>query len=403
MSTEIKAPVLPESIADATIVKWHKKVGEAVKRDENLVDLETDKVVLEVPAPADGILEKIVANEGARVKTGELLATLSTGAAQIKIEKPAEKVAEKPIVKPAEKSSPFAVLADKVAPAAAPAPTPAPAPASLPGVGDLSPSQRRKAAEQGIDITKAKEAVKVELAPTKSSGAREEQRVPMTRLRQRIAERLMSAKQNTAMLTTFNEVNLREVNKLRERYKDAFEKKHGVRLGYMSFFTHAVVQALKRFPDVNASLDGTDIVYHNYFDIGVAVSTERGLVVPVIRDADQLSFAQIEKAVKAYADKARNNQITLEDMTGGTFTITNGGAFGSLLSTPILNPPQSAILGMHNIVERPIAEDGQVVIRPMMYLAVSYDHRIIDGRQSVLFLKAIKEFLEAPGQALLDL
>ncbi len=389
MSIEIKVPNLPESVADATIAKWHKKVGDAVKRDENLVDLETDKVVLEVPAPADGVLEKIVIAEGATVTSGTVLATIAAGA---------------------------------VAAPAAPAVTTTPAATKAAEADDVGPAVRRLVAEHNIDVSKVKgtgknsrvtvEDVEAYLkadpkaAPAvavTATGPRSEQRVPMPRLRQRIAERLLAATQTTAMLTTFNEVNLKEVNKLRDRYKDQFEKVNGIRLGYMSFFTRAAVEALKRFPDVNASIDGNDFVYHGFYDIGVAVSTDRGLVVPVLRDADKLSFAAIEKNIKAYADKARNGQLSLEEMTGGTFTITNGGAFGSLLSTPILNPPQSAILGMHGIVERPIAENGEVVIRPMMYLALSYDHRIIDGKQSVLFLKTIKELLEDPARLLLDL
>jgi 2-oxoglutarate dehydrogenase E2 component (dihydrolipoamide succinyltransferase) len=389
MSIEIKVPVLPESVADAIVSKWHKKAGDFVKRDENLVDLETDKIVLEVPAPADGVLEKIEFAEGSNVKTGQILAFLKEGSLGATV---------------TTGEAPKAVETSAAS-------------------EDLSPSLRRFATENNIDLTKVKAtgekgritkedlerslkgslATGATAAPVIAAGAREEQRVPMTRLRQRIAERLLQASQTTAMLTTFNEVNLQAVNTVRNRYKDQFEKKHGARLGYMSFFTHAAVQALKKFPDVNASIDGTDIVYHNYFDVGIAVSTERGLVVPVMRDVEKMGFADIEKTIKGFADKARNNQITLDDMTGGTFTITNGGAFGSLLSTPILNPPQSAILGMHNIVERPIAEEGQVVIRPMMYIALSYDHRIIDGKQSVLFLKTIKEILESPGQLLLDL
>lgn len=391
MSIEIKAPVLPESVADATVIKWHKKAGDPVKRDENLVDLETDKVVLEVAATADGVLTTITAAEGARVKTGELLGTLTEGAA-------------------ANSSKP------------------APAPVASPVEPPLSPSVRRAVAEHQVDVSTlsgtgkdgrlTKADVTASLTPAaptpvpvqqavipafNPTGERQERRVPMSRLRQRIAERLLQATQTTAMLTTFNEVNLKEINVLRERYKEKFEKQHGVRLGYMSFFTRAAVEALKRFPEVNACLDGDEIVYHDYYDVGIAVSTDRGLIVPVLRNADRLSFAQTESAIKQFAEKARQNQISLEDMTGGTFTITNGGAFGSLLSTPILNPPQSAILGMHGIQDRPVAEQGQVVIRPMMYLALSYDHRIIDGKQSVLFLKTIKELLEEPAQLLLGL
>ncbi len=398
MSIEIKTPPLPESVADATIAKWHKKAGDAVKRDENLVDLETDKVVLEVPAPADGVLEKIVAAEGAKVTTGMLIAVIKEGAAAASA--PAAK-AEAPVASTSSSAS-----------------------------DDVGPAVRRLVAEHNIDVSKVKGSgkngrvtaedveafikaggakaaapVAAKAVPTVAiaAGPRSEQRVPMPRLRQRIAERLLAAKRDTAMLTTFNEVNLKAVNELRDRYKDQFEKQNGIRLGYMSFFTRAAVEALKRFPDVNASIDGEDIVYHGYYDVGVAVSTDRGLVVPVIRDADKLSLADMEKAVKNYADKARNGQLTLEEMTGGTFTITNGGAFGSLLSTPILNPPQSAILGMHGIQKRPIVENDQIVIRPMMYLALSYDHRIIDGKQSVLFLKTIKELLEDPARIILDL
>jgi 2-oxoglutarate dehydrogenase E2 component (dihydrolipoamide succinyltransferase) len=393
MTIEIKVPGLPESVADATISAWHKKPGDAVKRDENLVDLETDKVVLEVPAPADGILQEIKKEVGSVVKSDELIAILQAGAvaqaAPAKKEETASAKKEES-VSTATKSS---------------------------GNADVSmgPGARRAAAELNVqaanitgtgkdgrvtreDVTNASKAP-VTAVP---AGERIEKRVPMTRLRARIAERLLEAQHNAAILTTFNEVNLKGVMELRARYKDAFEKKHGVRLGFMSFFTRAVVEALKQFPAVNASIDGNDVVYHGYCDIGIAVSTERGLVVPIIRNAEQLGFADIERAVAAYGKKARDAQITMEDMTGGTFTITNGGVFGSLLATPIINPPQSAILGMHKIQERPVVEDGQIVIRPMMYLALSYDHRIIDGKESVGFLVAVKEFLEYPARLLLD-
>tara|TARA_R110000868_G_scaffold410505_1_gene698722 strand:+ start:9868 stop:11043 length:1176 start_codon:yes stop_codon:yes gene_type:complete len=391
MSIEIKVPVLPESVADATIAAWHKQPGDAVSRDENIVDLETDKVVLEVPSPIDGVIEEIIIAEGETVTTGTLIAKIKEGAAV----------------------APAAVKTETVASTAAAT------------ADDVSPAVRRLVQEHGIDISKVsgtgkggrvtKEDVEAFMkggsapapvaaaAPVVAAGLREEKRVPMTRMRQRIAERLLEVKQNTAMLTTFNEVNLAAVNVLRKKYKESFEKQHGVKLGFMSFFTKASVEALKRFPEVNASIDGTDVVYHNFCDVGIAVSTDRGLVVPVLRNAEGMSFADVEKGIKGYAEKARTNSISLDDMTGGTFTITNGGGFGSLLSTPIINPPQSAILGMHGIQERPVAENGEVVIRPMMYLALSYDHRVIDGKQSVLFLRTIKELLEDPARLLLDL
>ena len=390
MSIEIKVPVLPESVADATIAAWHKQPGDAVSRDENIVDLETDKVVLEVPSPIDGVIEEIIIAEGETVTTGTLIAKIKEGAA----------------------AAPAAVKTETVASTAAAT------------ADDVSPAVRRLVQEHGIDISKVsgtgkggrvtKEDVEAFMkgrsapasaaaAPLVAAGPREEKRVPMTRMRQRIAERLLEVKQSTAMLTTFNEVNLAAVNVLRKKYKESFEKQHGVKLGFMSFFTKASVEALKRFPEVNASIDGTDVVYHNFCDVGIAVSTDRGLVVPVLRNAEAMSFADVEKGIKGYAEKARTNSISLDDMTGGTFTITNGGGFGSLLSTPIINPPQSAILGMHGIQERPVAENGEVVIRPMMYLALSYDHRVIDGKQSVLFLRTIKELLEDPARLLLDL
>lgn len=393
MSIEIKVPALPESVADATVAKWYKKAGDAVKRDETIVDLETDKVMLEVPALADGILEKINKAEGSVVKAGELLGTLgaSTGAA-------AAKTAS--------------------APAATPAPvaSAAPAPSAAAAAPALSPSVRRTVAEHEVDVTQVRGTGKegritkedvLGFVQTTAGGtlqsARPEKRVPMTRLRARIAERLVAAQHTAAMLTTFNEVNMKPISDMRAKYKESFEKTHGIKLGFMSFFVKAAVEALKRFPAVNASIDGNDVIYHGYFDIGIAVSTPRGLVVPVLRDADKMSMAQIEKAIAEYAVKARDAKLSLEEMTGGTFTITNGGIFGSMLSTPILNPPQSAILGMHNIVERPVVEQGQIVIRPVMYLALSYDHRIIDGRESVSFLVTIKQLLEDPARLLLEL
>jgi 2-oxoglutarate dehydrogenase E2 component (dihydrolipoamide succinyltransferase) len=390
MTTEIKVPVLPESVADATILEWHVKVGEQVAADESLVDLETDKVVLEVPAPADGVLKEIKQEVGAVVKTDELLAIFEAGAiaSTPAEEKPAaEKSAEAPEAKPAASAAAPAVSQPSVSAAET----------------SFSPSKRRDAAAQGLSPDQLSDRQEQNVAIGQAMGAREEKRVPMTRLRKRIAERLLNAKNSTAMLTTFNEVDMSAVMNMRKRYKDLFEKTHNTRLGFMSFFTKACVECLKRFPDVNASIDGEDIVYHNYFDIGIAVSTERGLVVPVLRDVDQMSMADVEKQIRDFAARGRDNKLTLDDMTGGNFTITNGGTFGSMLSTPILNPPQSAILGMHNIVERPVAVNGEVVIRPIMYLALSYDHRIVDGKDSVQFLVTIKQLLESPEKFLLDL
>jgi len=402
MSIEIKVPMLPESVADATIVTWHKKAGDMVKRDENIVDLETDKVVLEVPAPDDGVLGEILKKEGAVVKAGEILATINKDAS-MKTEK---------------------TVAPAAAEEAAPAKKSAPSETENTAAG---PAARRTAAEQGVPLegiqgsgksgrvtredvlgkTQSPAAMPTSQPATMPSmgtqqGDRIEKRVPMTRLRAIIAKRLVEVQHTAAILTTFNEVNLHKVMELRAKYKETFEKRHGTRLGFMSFFTKAVIEALKRYPAVNASIDGNDVVYHNYFDIGIAVSTERGLVVPIIRDADKLGFAEIEKTIANYGRKAKENQIAIEDMTGGTFTITNGGVFGSLLNMPIINPPQSAILGMNTIQERPIAENGQIVIRPMMYIALSYDHRIIDGKESVGFLKTIKELLEEPARLLID-
>jgi 2-oxoglutarate dehydrogenase E2 component (dihydrolipoamide succinyltransferase) len=392
MTTEIKVPKLPESVADATLVTWHKKAGDTVKRDENLADLETDKVVLEVPAPADGVLKEIRMPAGSTVTSDQLLALFEAGAVG-------------------------AAPAAKAATAAA-APAAAPAAASTAGAEKLSPAVRRVVEEKGIDPSSVAGTGKdgrllksdAMAAPAKPAwvpvaalpaGARVERRVPMTRLRTRIAERLVQAQSTAALLSTFNEVDLTAVQDLRARHKDSFEKAHGVKLGFSSFFVRATVEALKKYPVINASVEGNDILYHEYYDIGVAVSTERGLVVPVLRDADQLSFAGIEKGVSDFAARARANQLTMDDLTGGTFSITNGGVFGSLLSTPIVNAPQSAILGMHKIQERPVALKGQVVIRPMMYLALSYDHRIIDGKEAVQFLVSIKDALEDPGRLLI--
>jgi len=402
MSTEIKVPVLPESVADATILAWQKNPGDAVKRDEVLVEVETDKVVLEVPAPADGVLTTVVAAEGATVVANEILGTMEAGAAA-------------------------------AAPAAAPAAAAnTAAPAGDTTGGPASPSVRHMMSEHGVDrdqvagsgkggrITKddvsahvagsSSGSITPTAAPAASTtgitsapmGEREERRVPMTRLRKRIAERLLEASQSTAMLTTFNEVDMQPIKDLRSTYKDSFEKTHGVRLGFMSIFVKAATEALKRFPDINASIDGDEVVYHGFCDIGIAVSSDRGLVVPVLRDTELLSLAAIEKQIGEYAGRAKEGKLGLDDLTGGTFTITNGGVFGSLMSTPILNPPQSAILGMHTIQERPVARNGEVVIKPMMYLALSYDHRIVDGQGAVSFLKTIKELVEEPSRILLE-
>lgn len=388
---EVKVPLLPESITDATVSTWHKKVGDAVKRDETIVELETDKVMLEVPAPSDGILKEIIKKTGDTVHAEEVIAKIETGEA-----KEAPKTEGKA-------EAPTAPTAKEVSTPKQETETPA-KPGSL-SSGAMGPSARRRMAEQGTATTTeptrpAKEpAQRVE---SSLAGNRLEKRVPMTRMRARIAERLLEVTQETAMLTTFNEVNMAPIIEIRNHYKEKFEKRYKVRLGFMSFFVKACVEALKRFPVVNASIDGNDIVYHGYFDIGVAVSTDRGLVVPVIRDADQLTMADIEAKIVEYAEKARAGKLTLEEMQGGTFTITNGGVFGSLMATPIINAPQCAILGMHKIQERVVVENGQMVIRPMMYVALSYDHRLIDGKESVTFLVTVKELLEDPTRLLLE-
>ncbi len=401
MTVEVRVPSLPESVADATLVSWRKQAGDSVSRDENLVDLETDKVVLEVPSPVAGVITEIKLGNGATVKGGQLLALIEPGA-------PAAKAA---------------------------ASTPEAAPVADAAGAKLSPAAKRVVAENQLNPTDvagsgrggrvskadvvshiahkdvpvtapaapapAAKAAPAAPMPAVARGARSDQRVPMTRLRARIAERMVQAQATQALLTSFNEVDLKAVNELRARYKDSFEKQHGVKLGFMSFFTKACAEALKKFPSVNASVEGNDIVYHDYFDIGVAVSTDRGLIVPILRDADVLSFAEIEKSIATYASRARSGSITMEELTGGTFTITNGGVFGSLLSTPIVNAPQSAILGMHKIQDRPIAIEGQVVVRPMMYIALTYDHRIIDGREAVQFLVTVKQILEDPARLVL--
>ena len=401
MATEVKAPVLPESVADGTIATWHKKVGDAVKRDENLLDLETDKVVLEVPSPVDGVLKEIKFEVGATVTSSQVVAVIEEGAAAAA---PAPAAAE---AKPA---------AAAPAAAAVPAAAAAPAPASKSAADALPPGARFSAITEGVnpadvDGTGRRGAVTKEDIVNfarnggagKAGGARPEERVPMTRIRKRIAERLMESKNSTAMLTTFNEVDLSKVSAARKDLQDEFVKAHGIKLGFMSFFVKAAANALQRFPLVNASIDGDDIIYHGYSDISIAVSTEKGLVTPVLRNVERMSFADIEKTIADYAKKARDGKLSLEELQGGTFTVTNGGTFGSLLSTPIINPPQSAILGMHAIKERPIAQNGQVVIAPMMYLALSYDHRIIDGKDSVQFLVDIKNQLENPGRMLFGL
>lgn len=381
---EVKVPQLSESVSEATLLTWHKQVGEAVQEGDNLIDIETDKVVLELPAIKSGVLSKIIKADGAKVGSGEVIAQIDTAAV-------AAQVPASPL--PKSEGSHASPSARKLA-----------------HEHDVDAASLQGSGKHGLvtkeDVLNAVQqpAAAAQTEPVVApSGNRAEQRVPMTRIRQRIAERLLQSQANAAILTTFNEVNMQPVMELRTRYKDAFEKKHGVKLGFSSFFVKAVIHALRKFPVVNASVDGTDVIYHGYFDIGVAIGSERGLVVPIIRDADKLSFAEIEKQIAAFAARAKDGKLTMEELSGGTFSITNGGVFGSMLSTPIINPPQSAILGIHATKDRPVAENGQVVIRPINYLALSYDHRIIDGREAVQFLVAIKEFLEMPGLVLLDL
>lgn len=395
MIVEVNVPVFAESITEGTLLSWHKKVGESVNRDETLVEIETDKVVLEVPAPQAGVLVEIVVQDGETVTTQQLLAKIDT-----------EAVAQ-------------TTSTEHSAPATTSAST---AHSSQSQAGVAMPAAAKLAAEKGVDLNHVQGSGRdgrilkedVQQVPvahpantntsiTLPQGERPEQRVPMSRLRARVAERLLASQQENAILTTFNEVNMKPIMDLRAKYKDKFEKEHGVKLGFMSFFVKAAIAALKKFPVVNASVDGKDIVYHGYFDIGIAIGSPRGLVVPILRDADQMSIADIERAIVDYAQKAKDGKIAIEDLTGGTFSITNGGTFGSMMSTPIINPPQSAILGMHATKERPVVENGQIVIRPMMYLALSYDHRIIDGREAVLTLVTIKDLLEDPARLLLDL
>ena len=398
--TDVRVPTLPESVTDATILTWHKKPGDPVSRDENLLDLETDKVVLEVPSPIDGVLTEIKAEEGAVVTSDDILAILTEGAVAAAAPAASEPAAEAPaesdddhILTPAVRRLVKEMKID---------------PSQVTGTGKegriLKSDVMRYLDEQKNQPAEAKEAkAAASAAPDDIAlGPRDEKRVPMSRLRARVAERLLEAQANAAILTTFNEVDLQNVIELRKKYKDQFEKQHDTRLGFMSFFVKAAVEALKKFPAVNASIDGDEIVYHNYFDIGIAVGSPRGLVVPILRDADQMSFAEIEAHIREYGEKARDGSLSYDDLTGGTFTISNGGVYGSMLSTPILKPPQSAILGMHNIVERPVVVNGEIVIRPMMYLALSYDHRIIDGRESVQTLVTIKELLEDPARLMLQ-
>ena len=396
MIVEVNVPVFAESITEGTLLKWYKKVGDSVARDETLVDIETDKVVLEVPAPQAGVLVEIVVQDGETVTTQQLLAKIDTAAV-------------------AAQAAPAEIQAASAAPASAPA--------SNSQTGVAMPAAAKLAAEKGVDVSQIqgsgrggrvlKEDVQNAPAAPKAApafqaaalpaGERFEQRVPMSRLRARVAERLLESQAQNAILTTFNEVNMKPVMDLRAKYKDKFEKTYGVKLGFMSFFVKAAVAALKKYPVVNASVDGKDIVYHGYFDIGIAIGSPRGLVVPILRDADQMSIADIERAIADYGAKAKDGKIAIEDLTGGTFSITNGGTFGSMMSTPIINPPQSAILGMHATKERAVVENGEIVVRPMMYLALSYDHRIIDGREAVLTLVTIKELLEDPARLVLDI
>ncbi len=419
MATDIKAPQFPESVADGTVATWHKKEGEAVKRDELLVDIETDKVVLEVVAPSDGVVGKILKDEGDTVESQEVLGSLEAGSGsgggdakqeESKDEGKAEAKADEP--KAEAKSEPADAEGGDDDAQAGPAARKMMSEHGL-SAGDVKGTGRdgritKEDVEKALANRQEKPASsssesKAAPIPEAEPGEREERRVPMTRLRKRIAERLVSAQQNAAMLTTFNEVNMKPIMDMRKNYKDAFEKAHGVRLGFMGFFTRACVEALKRYPEVNASIDGDDVVYHGYYDVGVAVSTERGLVVPVVRDADQKGLAEVESQIIDYGQKAQKGKLSIDEMTGGTFTISNGGVFGSLMSMPILNPPQTAILGMHKIQERPMAVDGKVEILPMMYLALSYDHRLIDGKQAVQFLVTVKNFIEDPARLLLDI
>jgi 2-oxoglutarate dehydrogenase E2 component (dihydrolipoamide succinyltransferase) len=394
MQVEVRIPQLSESVSEATLVVWHRKEGEAVKRDENLIDIETDKVVMELPAPVDGVLAKIIKGDHGTVASGEVIAVIDTAAKPSVVSAPAAPAAKAPAPDAAPASAAMSPAAAKIAAEK----QLAPADIEGTGRGGRITKEDVVAKAAGAGATAAPAARPVVLP----SGERTEQRVPMSRLRARIAERLLQSQATAAILTTFNEVNMQAVIDLRNKYKDKFEKEHGVKLGFMSFFVKAVVQALRKFPVVNASIDGNDIVYHAYQDIGIAVGTERGLVVPILRNAERMTLADIEKAIAEFGKRAKEGKLTIEELTGGTFSISNGGVFGSMLSTPIINPPQSAILGIHATKERAVVENGQIVIRPMNYLALSYDHRIIDGREAVLSLVAIKEALEDPARLLLD-
>ena len=422
MQIEVKVPTLSESVSEATLVSWHKKEGDAVKRDENLIDIETDKVVMELPAPADGVIVKIIKGDGGMVTAGEVIAMIDTEAKATATAATAVAVAASSASTPAGapmKAAASAVAASAMSPAAAKIAAENNLAATevtgtgrggrvtkedvvnkLAGVPAAAPAGAAVSAVSAVSKSVAATAVQL---PAQAQGERTEQRVPMSRLRARIAERLLQSQSTAAILTTFNEVNMAPVIELRNKYKEKFEKQHGVKLGFMSFFVKAAVHALKKYPVVNASVDGNDIVYHGYYDIGIAVGTERGLVVPILRNADQMSIADIEKKIAEFGQKAKDGKLTIEDLSGGTFSISNGGVFGSMLSTPIINPPQSAILGVHATKERPVVEDGQIVIRPINYLAMSYDHRIIDGREAVLALVAMKEALEDPARLLLDI
>ena len=395
MQVEVKVPQLSESVSEATLVAWHRKEGEAVKRDENLIDIETDKVVMELPAPVDGVLVKIVKGDSSMVTSGELIAVIDT-AAKATVASAAPAPAATGAAQPAAVATKSAAMSPAAAKIAS---------ENKVAAADVAGSGRggRITKEDVVNKISAAPAPAAKLTPAMPSGERSEQRVPMSRLRARIAERLVQSQSTAAILTTFNEVNMQPVIELRNRYKEKFEKEHGVKLGFMSFFVKAATHALKKYPILNASIDGTDIIYHGYYDIGIAVGTERGLVVPILRNADQMSIAAIEKAIADFGQRAKDSKLTIEDLTGGTFSISNGGVFGSMLSTPIINPPQSAILGVHATKERAVVENGQIVIRPINYLALSYDHRIIDGREAVLSLVAMKEALEDPARLLLDI
>lgn len=402
MLIEVKVPQLSESVSEATLVQWHKKEGETVSRDENLIDIETDKVVLETPAPADGVLVKITKKDGDSVTSGELIAQIDTSA-KAAAAAPAAKTEEAPAAAAAPAGNTGGTASSAAAGAASPAARKILEEKGVPASEVSGTGRGGRVTKEDAQAASAREASAPARNIERDAADRPEERVPMTRLRARIAERLLQSKNENAILTTFNEVNMAPVIEMRKKYGERFEKSHGVRLGFMSFFVKAVVTALKRYPILNASVDGNDIIYHGYIDVGIAVGSPRGLVVPIVRDADQLSMAEIEKKIAEYGKKAQDGKLSIEELTGGTFSISNGGVFGSMMSTPIINPPQSAILGIHATKERPVVENGQVVIRPINYLALSYDHRIIDGREAVLGLVAMKEALEDPARMLIDI